>query len=58
METKELKNKHSENSFTSAQSITEKEFKKGIDEAEKGPFDTVQESMTKFELWLKKRKNK
>ena len=58
MESKGLKDKHSENRFTSANKLSEAEFKKGIKEAEKGPFYTVQESMTQFESWLKKRNEK
>jgi hypothetical protein len=38
--------------------ISEDEFLEGIYEAEKGPFNTVQESMENFELWLKSREKK
>jgi len=58
MKGKELKDKVSGDRFTSGEALSENEFKKGIKEAEKGPFNTVQESMTKFESWLKKRKEK
>jgi hypothetical protein len=33
-------------------------FLKGITEAEKGPFYSVQESMKRFENWLKNRQKK
>jgi len=39
-------------------SISDDEFRDGIKEAEKGPFQTVQESMANFELWLKSREKK
>lgn len=55
MKTKELKDKSSENRFTSGESLTESEFILGIESAEKGSFYTVQESMKRFESWLKKR---
>jgi predicted transcriptional regulator len=58
MKEKELKDKFSENRFTSANTLSESEFSEGIKKAEKGPFYTVQESMTEFESWLKKRKEK
>ncbi|MFP8487481.1 hypothetical protein ACKGJO_00135 [Gracilimonas sp. Q87] len=58
MKGKELKDKFSENRFTSSDTLSESEFRKGIKKAEKGPFYTVQESMTEFESWLKKRKEK
>jgi len=45
-----------ENRFTSVNTLSEREFNEGIKTAEKGPFYTVQESMTQFETWLKKRK--
>ncbi len=38
--------------------LTQEEFAKGIEKAEKGPFSTVQESMEQFEAWLKKREKK
>lgn len=58
MEEKGLKDKLPENRFTTANTLSEREFSKGIKKAEKGPFYTVQESMTQFEMWLKKRKEK
>lgn len=54
----EAKDKSATNSFTSGESLTESEFKRGIESAEKGTFSTVQESMKQFELWLKKRAKK
>jgi hypothetical protein len=39
-------------------SISQDEFLSGIQEAEKGPFQTVQESMENFEVWLKSREKK
>jgi hypothetical protein len=41
--------------FTSGGSLSEEEFKEGIKSAEKGPLYTVQESMKRFEEWLKQR---
>ncbi len=38
--------------------IEQDAFFKGIAEAEKGPFFSVQESMKKFENWLKNREKK
>ena len=58
MAQKSLKDKLPENRFTSLHTLSEREFSKGIKKAEKGPFYTVQESMTQFETWLKKRKEK
>jgi len=58
MTEKDLKDKLPENRFTSPNTLSESEFNKGIKKAEKGPFYTVQESMTQFETWLKKRKEK
>jgi len=58
MEENALKDKLPENRSTSANTLSESEFAKGIKKAEKGPFNTVQESMTKFEAWLQKRKEK
>ncbi|MFD2532974.1 hypothetical protein [Gracilimonas halophila] len=55
MEEKGLKDKLPANRFTSVNVLSESEFSKGIKKAEKGPFNTVQESMTQFESWLKKR---
>ena len=43
------------NRFISGEQLSEKEFKEGIQLAEKGKFNTVQESMLEFEQWLKKR---
>lgn len=40
------------------QTITREEFVSAIEEAEKGPFYTVQESMQHFEQWLKSREKK
>jgi len=58
MNTKELKDKSLENRFTSGEALTESEFMQGIESAEKGSFYTVQESMKRFESWLKKRAKK
>ncbi len=58
MSTKELKDKSSKNRFTSGEDLTESEFMQGIKSAEKGSFSTVQESMKRFESWLKKRAKK
>jgi hypothetical protein len=58
MNEKGLKDRLPENRFTSVNAITEREFKEGIKKAEKGPFYSVQESMTQFEMWLKKRREK
>jgi len=58
MAEKGLKDNLPENRFTSVNTLSEREFNKGIKKAEKGPFYTVQESMTQFETWLKKRKEK
>lgn len=58
MKPKKLTNKSTENSFTSGETLTEKEFKQGIEKAEKGPFYTVQESMNRFEKWMKKREKR
>ena len=43
------------NRFISGVRLSEKEFSKGIRLAEEGEFTTVQESMTEFEQWQKKR---
>jgi len=58
MSTKGLKDKSSKNRFTSGEALTENEFMQGIESAEKGSFYTVQESMKRFESWMKKRKKK
>lgn len=58
MEAKEVKDKLPENRFTTLNTLSGSEFSRGIKEAENGSFNTVQESMTKFETWLKKRKKK
>lgn len=58
MDKKGLKDNIEENRFTSANTLSESEFIKGIKMAERGPFVTVQESMSKFESWLKKREEK
>jgi predicted transcriptional regulator len=39
-------------------SLTQDEFREGIQKAEEGSFHTVQESMENFELWLKSREKK
>lgn len=52
------KEKLTANRFTSLNALSESEFREGIKKAEKGPFHAVQESMTQFETWLKKRKEK
>ncbi len=39
-------------------SPTQDELLAGINEAEKGPFQTVEESMENFESWLKMREKK
>jgi hypothetical protein len=39
-------------------SMSDNEFLTGIKEAEKGPFQTVQESMENFEVWLKSEEKK
>jgi hypothetical protein len=39
-------------------SVSQDEFLAGIQEAEEGPFQTVQESMENFEVWLKLREKK
>jgi len=44
--------------FLSGGELTEQEFLKGIQSAEKGPFYTVQESMKQFENWLLEREKK
>lgn len=58
MDKKGLENKIEENRFTSINTLSESEFMRGIKTAERGPFITVQESMTKFESWMKKREEK
>jgi len=58
MAEKSLKGKLPENRFTSVNTLSEREFREGIKKTEQGPFYTVQESMTQFETWLKKRKEK
>lgn len=58
MEEREIKDKLPENRFTSANELSESEFNQGVKKAEAGPFYTVQESMTRFETWLKQRKEK
>lgn len=58
MNSKGLKDKSSKNRFISGDALTEVEFMQGIKSAEKGPFYTVQESMKRFEEWLKKRAKK
>jgi len=39
-------------------SLSQDEFFSGINQAEEGPFFTVQESMENFEQWLKSRERK
>jgi predicted transcriptional regulator len=39
-------------------SLSQDEFLSGINQAEEGPFFTVQESMENFEQWLKSRERK
>ena len=58
MESKKITDKQTGNRFTSGEPLTEKEFKQGIEKAEKSPFYSVQESMNRFESWLKKREKK
>ncbi len=58
MDEKNIKDKLPENRFTTPFILSESEFKKEIIKAEKGPFDTVQESMKEFETWLEKRNEK
>ena len=38
--------------------LSDTEFKDGIIEAEKGPFNTVEKSIENFESWLKNREKK
>jgi hypothetical protein len=38
--------------------LTHDEFKEGIKKAEEGPFNTVQQSMQNFELWIKNKEKK
>lgn len=45
-------------SFSSGSDLSKKEFMEGIKLAEKGPFNTVQESMKQFDKWVKKREKK
>lgn len=52
MKNKELKTKYQKNQFTTANILSEDEFKKGLKDAENGRFTTVQESMSRFESWL------
>lgn len=58
MKTRSESGKLKRNKFTSGNELTEKEFISGIKSAEKGPFINVQESMNRFEEWLKKREKK
>ena len=39
-------------------SMSEEEFLTGIRQAEEGNFHTVQESMEKFEIWMKSKEKK
>jgi len=53
-----LENK-SENKWLSSDCIlTYDEFKEGIKKAEEGSFNTVQQSMQNFELWIKNKEKK
>jgi hypothetical protein len=48
-----------ENKWLSPDSnLTYDEFKEGIKKAEEGPFNTVQQSMQNFELWIKNKEKK
>jgi hypothetical protein len=58
MNPSDITNRQPENRFTSGESLTEKEFKQGIKKAEKSSFFTVQESMNRFEEWLRVREKK
>ncbi|MEX2603363.1 MAG: hypothetical protein WD361_04135 [Gracilimonas sp.] len=58
MSTKRLKDTSLKNRFTSGETLTESELMEGIEKAEKGPFYSVQESMKRFETWVKKREKK
>jgi len=58
-ETKVKKQKKEPQSWVlPGKSLGQDEFIDGIQEAEKGPFYTVQESMENFELWMKSREKK
>ena len=52
---KEIKVKEQKSDFKSwirpDNSFSHEEFSEGIQKAEKGPFQTVQQSMESFELW-------
>lgn len=54
MKTKSVK----EDRWTQPGTMSHEEFMAGIRKAEEGPFYTVQESMQRFEQWLKSRKKK
>lgn len=59
---KTLKNKKKkpevESWITPGKSLSEDEFRAGIQKAEEGPFHTVQESMENFETWMNSRSKK
>lgn len=57
MKTKKTTNKP-ELKFTTTEKWTDKEFRAGIKEAERGPFYSVEESVEKFEKWRKEREKK
>jgi predicted transcriptional regulator len=58
MDRGKITEKSTKNRFTSGEQLSGKEFKQGIEQAEKGPFYSVQESMNRFEEWLTKRKKR
>lgn len=49
-------NPKDEISFSSGSDLSKKEFMEGIKLAEKGSFNTVQESMKQFDKWVEDRK--
>jgi len=55
MKTKITQNKETGNWALPGDPITLEEFKAGINEAEKGPFYTIEESKKIIEGWRKKR---
>lgn len=55
MTAKKTESEEKINRFIVGGKLSEKEFKEGIKSAEKGKFTSVQESMTAFDEWLKKR---
>lgn len=58
MTSKHIKDSNPENSFTVERQFSKAEFKKEITKAENGPFLTVEESIQKFEAWLRKKEKK